>query len=121
MFLPDFWAKFLDFRSTLQITLGHVESNNDVQLSFISQVEPWKKEGYKLWGGANCTVYVHSSSQSQLSAYGFLHNAYSVPTQLSLGSRGIPWVVVHYNNLLVWKIHGICCQETQWSSLGYAA
>lgn len=29
--------RFLDFRSTLQITLGHVESNNDIQLSFISQ------------------------------------------------------------------------------------
>lgn len=48
LFLPDFWAKFLDSRSTLQITLGHVESNNDVQLSFISQ--PGKKEAINCGG-----------------------------------------------------------------------
>lgn len=83
LLLPDFWAKFLDFRSTLQITLGHVENNNDVQLPFISQ--PGEKEAVSCRGGTNCTVKVYSSSQSH-----YLQNGHTqTPSQLSLGFPGM--------------------------------
>lgn len=85
-----------------------MESNNDVQLPFISQ--PGKKEAVNCGGGTNCTVKVDNSSQSH-----YLQNGYSMPSQLSLGSPGMTVGCSPYKNLLVWKIHGICCREAQWS------
>lgn len=102
MLLPDFWANLGDFRSTLQITLGHrVITKFNCNLSHRVEAPPpprtqkavkWVRAG----GGGergrvdNCMLFVSNSQRSQLSAYGFCTTSIQMLTQPSPGSPGRP-------------------------------
>lgn len=76
---------------------------------------PGKQEAINFGDGDKCTVYVYTSSPSQLSARGFcIRGSHCLPG-FPEAPLARPWVAIHSATCQCGTPVEFFCQETQWS------